>query len=240
MSRVNLSPDDSWISPLDLPAQLQSVVHLWGVCPSWADLADCERCLSPDEVERARRFRVPAAQRQYVVGRSALRRILASCVGKPPSELHFEYSTSGKPLLAAPELHFNVSHSGDFVLIAVAQNRRVGVDLELIHDRPELSQIARSFWAKSEWAALERVPAAGWLQAFYRVWTRKEAVLKACGRGITAGLGRPEVSDALNDREFPACLHAGLDGTQWAIYDLVADPQYAAALAVEAPTTGPA
>jgi 4'-phosphopantetheinyl transferase len=238
VNQLSLWPDIPSITALTPPAALQPVLRLWGVHPSAADLAECERDLSSDELERARRFRVAGAQRQYVVGRSALRRILARFVGKPTTELHFEYTTTGKPLLAFPaasELQFNLSHSGDWILIAVAQNRRVGMDLELIQDRPELRQIARSFWAESEWAALERVSAQQWLQAFYRVWTRKEAVLKASGRGIAAGLGRPEVSAALNDRDLPACLHAGYDGTHWVIHDLAFDSRYAAALAVEAP-----
>lgn len=242
VNQFSLWPDIPSSTALTVPAALQQVVRLWAVPPSGANLAECEQDLSSDELERARRFRVAGAQRQYVVGRSALRRILARFIGKPATELHFKYTATGKPLLAVPaatDLSFNLSHSGDWVVIAVAQNRRVGVDLELIQDRPELRQIARSFWAESEWAALERVPAQRWLHAFYRVWTRKEAVLKACGRGIAGGLGRPEVSAALNDGEPPACLQAGCDGTQWAIYDLVLDPRYAVALAVEEPGPGP-
>jgi len=134
---------------------------------------------------------------------------------------------------AYPDLHFNVSHSGNLALIAVAKGGRIGVDLELLQDRPDLRDIAHRCWATAEWEALQSVPSAQSIAIFYRIWTRKEAVLKACGQGITGGLRSPDVSGALDCPGPEHGLRVSLVGCDWSIYDLAVDPQYAAALAIE-------
>src|SRR5689334_741569 len=134
-------PAGDWLTELEVPPQLQPGLKLWTVR---LDLgpelsAQLEPFLSQDEQARAGRFLVAHARRQYVISRGALRQILARSSQCHPAELHFVYSEKGKPLLDRPasSLQFNLAHSGELALIAVAWGRQVGVDLESSHDCPD-------------------------------------------------------------------------------------------------------
>jgi 4'-phosphopantetheinyl transferase len=232
----SLAPNNLHTRELDPPPSLPPTVRLWCLRLDVPDAAisELQRCLSSDELERARRFRVPEAQRQFIVVRSALRTLLGEFTNLPAAEVRFEYSAIGKPFVpASPDLHFNVSHSGELGLVALARRRQIGVDVELLQDRPELREIARSFWTPSEWEALESVGTPHWCSAFYRMWTRKEAVLKAAGKGIATGLYQPDLSASLHGVGLLAGLQVKFDETEWQLYDLAFHPQYAAAMAIE-------
>lgn len=129
-------------------------------------------------------------RRRAVVARGVLREVLAECVGGAPGDLRLEADPGGKPRLAAgtgPEgLAFNLGHSGDVAVVAVAADREVGVDVELL-PRPGVERLAKRFLHPAELAA---APAAGadrdeWLLA---AWVRKEASAKLDGRGLRRDL----------------------------------------------------
>jgi 4'-phosphopantetheinyl transferase len=139
----------------------------------WVVRLDRPHALPPtaDESERAARFRFPAKQLEYLRSHAALRAILGSS--------NFAVSDKGKPYLPdSPSLKFNLSHSGERALVAVALDVEVGVDVEKIRPMPGWQQIAERFFPPSEAAALEAE--AG----FFPCWTRIEAVLKARGVGL--------------------------------------------------------
>lgn len=196
--------------------------------------------VSPAEESRARRMRSARRRREFLVCRGALRRILAGALGIEPLAVPILQGAHGKPALAPrgglPALGFNVSHSGERFVVAVAAGMEPGVDVERIRPRRSLSGLARRFFSPAEQEELAAAPDP--LGAFYRVWTRKEAVIKADGRGVAVGLDRFDVSA---DEPRPALLHARWDGAaedeaaHWSLFALDAGPGYAAAAAVRRP-----
>ena len=162
-------------------------VHVWR---ARLDLARCDldfisQCLSGDEWTKAHRFRFGIHQDRYAAGRAILRTLLGRYLGCLPEQVEVRETTWGKPCLAAGDgLQFNVSHSEDLLLIAVSR-RPVGIDVEHIRPLEDIEMIAQSVFSRDEietWRELEKEEK---LEAFFRLWTRKEALLKGIGLGIT-------------------------------------------------------
>jgi 4'-phosphopantetheinyl transferase len=191
--------------------------------------------LAPDEMRRARRFHFLEDRHHYIAGRGILRALLGAYLGRPPSELSFGYNAFGKPVLAGePSLRFNLSHSRGLALYAVAWGREVGVDVE--HVRPDFAgeAIARRFFSAPEVAALKAVPIELRVVAFFDCWTRKEAYIKARGKGLAIPLDRFDVAltpgtpaAVLDDRDAPE------EKGRWTLQGLAPGPGFAGALAVE-------
>jgi 4'-phosphopantetheinyl transferase len=221
---------------MDLPAALRPRVEAWLVpLDTTESLAWAEDLLSQEEQTRASRFIVQSAQRRFVQSHAALRCILSQHAGCEPAQLHFGQTDKGKPFLIPQNpdgLQFNLSHSADLALIAVAPGLEIGVDLEHVQERPDLHGIAERFWAPAERDALRQAPPTEQRQIFYRLWTRKEAVLKASGQGITAGLHEPDISAAPLTGSPGTELRVQLAGAHWLLFDLDPGPEYAAALAL--------
>jgi 4'-phosphopantetheinyl transferase len=142
-----------------------------------------------DDGERARagRFRTDDLARTFIAAHTALRRVLGWFTGQDPGRLGFDHTPAGKPSLTDRAAAFNLSHSGTHALIAVATSGRLGVDVE--HDTRDLDpHLAQRLLAPQETAVFARLPPAARPAALLRTWTRKEAVLKAIGLGLPAGM----------------------------------------------------
>lgn len=135
--------------------------------------------LSADEHDRAARLRQPVHRQRFVLAHAFLRRKLGERLGHHPAALRFGHGPEGKPLLAG--LHFNLSHSGDLAVLALSTRHPVGVDIEALQPIDALG-LARAHFAPSEAALIADLDDP--LAAFYRLWARKEAALKAHGLGI--------------------------------------------------------
>jgi 4'-phosphopantetheinyl transferase len=224
-----------------VPVAQDSKVDVW-----WATLdvegsavRELEAHLSEEERERADRALTGDVRRRFVVGRGLLRELLARYAGALPSELHFCYGPHGKPGLdvaqGGHELRFNLSHSGGLVLFAIAAGLEVGIDVELI--RPALARgpIAEQLFAPREVGILRSLPPEEQPAAFFRCWTRKEAVLKAASDRLA--LFPNEIEVTLAPGEPPALLGTGSNDVsecRWLLSDVELGPELAAALAVEA------
>ena len=200
-----------------------------------ADAATIERCrsvLSPTELTRADRFVVEPPRSQFVVARATLRVLLGDALHIDPQALAFEIGQFGKPSLIGHDLQFNVSHSGDVVLVAIGRQAPLGVDVETERPHRDFLRLAQRFFAPGEVARLESVPESERAAAFYRCWTRKEAYLKARGTGITLGLDTFEV--AFLPCETEAVLRTPPDDgpENWNVFAVEAAPGHAAALIV--------
>jgi 4'-phosphopantetheinyl transferase len=163
-------------------------IHVWRAAAD-ADRSRIEalaRTVSPEERERAGRFAFQENRDRFLVRRGMVRALLGWYLAIPPERVEIEPDVRGKPSLAA-SLRFNVSHSGELILVAVALDREVGVDLERIEPSTVDVRIAEHFFSRREAAELRAVPAAQRPNAFFARWTRKEAYLKARGDGL-AGL----------------------------------------------------
>ncbi|MDP9119763.1 MAG: 4'-phosphopantetheinyl transferase superfamily protein [Acidobacteriota bacterium] len=183
---------------LDFPAPLE--VHIWSVRldPPAEQVERLGQCLAPDEWARAQRFRFDRHRRQYVVGRGALRTLLAAYRGTRPDLVRFTYGPRGKPFLdgeAGPEaLFFNLSNSDELALVGFACGGEIGVDVEFLKPMPDLEQISERFFSLSEREVLRNLPADQKHEAFFNCWTRKEAYLKAVGEGLAAPLDSFDVT----------------------------------------------
>jgi 4'-phosphopantetheinyl transferase len=190
--------------------------------------------LSADESKRAARFHFPADRDHYIAAHTRLRDILTRYIHCSADELAFSTNPHGKPWLRSRELEFNLSHSGDFALVAVAGNRRVGIDLERIRPGISAHVIARQYFSKAEVEELENLQMDQREAAFFTCWTRKEAFIKARGLGLSLPLESFDVSLTPNE---PAILRAvrpdAEEAARWSLHSLDIDPSYAAALAVE-------
>lgn len=206
---------------------------VWLLDVDLASLDQLGPLLAPDEQDRASRFRFPEHRDRFIAARGALRFVLGSLTQTDPSRLAFDYGPHGKPALRhnPANLHFNLSHSGNLALISVTQAGALGVDIEKIDDRRAKPEIARRFFAPQEIAQLEALPGDAYTNAFFHCWTRKEAVLKAAGIGISGGLSSFAVPVDPTSTNFevasPACSGATLK--------LALHLGYAAAVAVLAP-----
>jgi len=191
--------------------------------------------LSPDERVRAARYRFDADRRRFAWTRGILRTLLASYVGGPPDQIHFGAAAKGKLHLTPRDgLRFNVSHSHEWALIALTRDREVGVDVEHHRSlRHDLFAIATRFFAPAEVAALRALDAAEQEPAFYRVWSRKEAYIKATGEGVSAGLDTFEVSIGTEPAVTLRVPGNPAEETRWMMRSLDIGPDYGAAVAFE-------
>ncbi len=230
-----------WLPPPPLLGLSPGEVHVWRIElePSGEALEGFARTLAEEESRRAARFVFERDRRRFIAARGSLRRILGRYLDVLPEEVVFGYGPHGKPFLSgslAEErgLRFNLSHSGEMALCALALHREVGIDLEFMHPVPDLQSIARSFFAPGENARLLSLPEERRPAAFFNCWTRKEAYLKALGDGLARPLGRFEVTLL---PEEPVRLLSVTDDPRevqrWRMESFAPAPGYVAALIVE-------
>ena len=148
--------------------------------------------LSPDEQRRLAAYRSRESAERYVVTRALVRVVLAERLGTSPSMVAIRHNERGKPLLD-DGLHFNVSHSGDLILLAVSGDRAVGVDVERRRDVERVGALVQRWLSAEERDQVARIAGSGLTvsEAFLRVWSLKEARLKALGVGIAGAAGAP-------------------------------------------------
>jgi 4'-phosphopantetheinyl transferase len=157
--------------------------HVWRIPLDDLDANAFLAGLSPEEA--ARNFLRPGLKERFVCAHGALRRILARYAGLAPAAIRYRLGPKGKPHLeCGPRLEFNLSHSGGLALAAVACSREVGVDVECVRPIPELLDIARRMFPRSDAEALVALAPPEREAAFFRCWTRLEARLKATGGGL--------------------------------------------------------
>jgi 4'-phosphopantetheinyl transferase len=152
--------------------------------------------LSPAEKERADRLRVPVKRREFTIARAILRSCLGAAAGVEPGAIVFTFGDHGKPRLASPatEFGFNISHSRGAVALALVRGREVGIDIEKVRTDIKAEALAARFFSQRENDLLSRISGTEMLTAFFDCWTRKEAVLKAIGAGLSLSLASFDVS----------------------------------------------
>ena len=195
------------------------VVHVWHA--RLAAGGPSQALLSADEQARAARLVRSDVRARFEAGRGALRRILASYLGCAPADVPLSVGASGKPALTpGHSLMFNASHTADHLVVAVA-SRPVGIDLETLDARISAGAIAARYFSPDEAAAIDTAAPSGQaLAAFIGVWTRKEAVLKALGAGLTLPLRSFSVSVPPEPARIMSADDARLAPGQWALADL--------------------
>lgn len=189
--------------------------------------------LSASERAKAGRFRFLADRRRYVLGRAGARRVLGEELGVRPKALRFGEGRYGKPsvVVGGRRVEFNVAHSGEVVLVAVAK-RAVGVDVEHVDPDRDLETLASACLTRREASLWRRMEPSRRAAGLYRLWVRKEALAKAAGRGLSAGLSSLDVrSSGRAAARCPLADHRGKRRT-YHVRDLRVPSGYAAALAL--------
>jgi 4'-phosphopantetheinyl transferase len=198
------------------------------VAPMWQHV-------SAGELERAGRLHSESDRQRFVFARGFVRQVLGGALHADPAALVFDIGKGGKPALggvrAQSGLAFNLSHSGDWVVIAVARGMHVGIDIEQIRPAFRAGDIAGRYFSAAENAALTAVPEAQRVRAFFDGWTRKEAYVKARGAGIQLGLDTFSVSLA---PDAPVAFLSGVE-PQWTLIAFDLDPQTPGALVHDCP-----
>jgi len=186
-------------------------------------------CLTEAERARTDRLLSQTTKRRTTASRGALRRILSLYLGQEPSSIPLAFGPHGKPHLDAPSpLRFNVSHTGNLFICAVTSGREVGVDVERIRTGRDEMKIAERFFSTDEFRALEALPHKERTDAFYRLWARKEAVIKGDGRGFAL----PSDSFTVSGSEGSIVVRLA-DGESWRVADMEVFEGCCAAVAVE-------
>jgi 4'-phosphopantetheinyl transferase len=189
------------ISPLTWPLSpfpgtiAPDEVHLWvwALSPAPPDLSAHREILDRQEQERMQRFHFAPDRERYAVAHANLRRILGAYLNLAPEKISFRNNQFGKPeLLGETSLKFNLSHSKSIAVLAVDQAQPVGVDVEDV--KPIEAGVADRSFSPAELSDLGGLQGDAWLAGFYRCWTRKEAILKAEGVGLSRALDSFDVS----------------------------------------------
>jgi len=191
--------------------------------------------LEVGELNRAGRFHFEQHRRHFIVARGFLRSVVAQYLGSQPEALRFEYGAYGKPALAPGHtLRFNLSHSNAVALLAVALDAAIGVDVEHIRADFATEDIARRYFSRAEVEVFNSLQPEERVAAFFRCWTRKEAYIKAIGKGFSQALDAFDVT--LAPGTAPALLRAEEDdASRWFLTDVEVGEGYAGALMVERP-----
>jgi 4'-phosphopantetheinyl transferase len=192
----------------DTAILLPNTIDIWtiGLQTSDSCLASYRNMLTQRERDRADRLRFDRDRHRYTVGRGAMRTVLSRYLNIEPASVLLTYGGHGKPALAkrttvlgadSGDIQFNLSHSHDTAMLAVNAAHPVGIDIERVRDNVDHAGLADRFFSKREVQLIRELPPAQHLQAFFVVWTRKEAWLKAHGKGISVSLSSFDVSAQL-------------------------------------------
>jgi 4'-phosphopantetheinyl transferase len=177
------------------------VVQLWhaSLAVSESDIDRLSGMLTAEELQRANRFRVEDAKNRFIAARSALRILLGRASETHPRKVAFAFGANGKPRLAEGGPCFNASDSGDVVAIGLAQEE-LGIDIEIKRPMARRIRLARRICTARELEQFESLPAAEREIEILRLWTCKEAALKAVGTGLRGGLRNVEFELPAHDR----------------------------------------
>lgn len=228
--------------------QSKDAVHVWKVLLNVGEqaLPHLTSLLSTDELLRADRFTFPEGRRRYIATRGSLRKILGRCLAADPVTIAFGTGSHGKPFLLAAdadktsdarrhELRFNVSHTDDLAVIAVAWGREVGIDIEKLDREVDMEGLARRFFSPAEALAVLNADKAMRKQMFFRIWTTKEAYIKARGEGLSLPLDQFDVvTDLSRPPGLVATRHDPEDAQRWQFAAVEIENDCACTLAAEA------
>lgn len=205
-------------------------VHVWHLdVPSWSPrVPSLRQLLAPDERARAARFKFGKDADRLIIARGVLRLLIGKFLHLPPERVAFAYSATGKPSVEG--LEFNVSHSGAVILIAT-HRYSVGVDVECVDRTIDVADMARLCFTARERALLLNSVSPS--EEFFRLWTRKEAWVKAVGSGLLFPLRDVDVVDAFAPQVTPnSVLDCALPSR---IIDLPLEGDCAGACAISGP-----
>lgn len=196
-----------------------------------SDVRELAALLDQDERSRAERFVRAEDRTRFIVSHGVLRKLLAERLELPAAGISFEARHHGKPFVPNSDWHFSLSHSGDYMLCAFTRHLQLGVDVEQMRLMPDYAAIAERYFADEERRQLRELPEEHRRQGFFRIWTLKEAYLKATGEGLSFPLSGFDVS--LNPVGLLRVAGRPDEEKKWGMATFSPHPDYQAAIAVE-------
>jgi 4'-phosphopantetheinyl transferase len=230
----DVAPADLWIEGHD--------VHVWRILPvvSPDKLSGFLRLLQPDELRRFDSFYRDENRFEYLWAHGALRTILSRYLRILPAQIQFATNYYGRPYVANPTVEspvfFSLSHTEGLAMLAVSRMEAVGLDVERCREMADLDAIVANHFSGNELLKISSLNSLERQQCFFRCWTRKEAVVKATGFGLSLNLNQMEVT-LLTDEpaKVVRCHWEARSSSQWALKELEPAWGYVGAVALEAP-----
>lgn len=184
----------AYVSNGVLPLPKSGEVQVWSarLVSTGNGLGAYHGMLSADERKKSASFIQERDRNRFIIARGILRELLGDYLGILPEQVRFSYGAYGKPRthasLVGSGLQFNLSHADNAVVYAFSSRAQVGIDIEPLHQNLAWWELAPIVFSRREQAELAKIPEAEKAQAFLRGWTRKEAVVKGCGAGLSLDL----------------------------------------------------
>lgn len=199
-------------------------LHIWQVNLADWDAAQLIHLLNATEKKRALRYHFKKHQSRFIIARANLKKILSYYLNVVPQNIHFKYTAHQKPFLPTKTLQFNLSHADELMLCALTHTQAVGIDIEKMREIDFLS-IAERFFNPAEITYLTSLPPKEQLAGFFKIWSAKEAVTKALGKGLSLTFA----SFSVNIAQKNSVLQ--LENETWFILQLDCNDHYQAAVA---------
>lgn len=188
--------------------------------------------LNEEEILHLKKYHFEKDRQQFVGGRSVLRQLLSRYLKVAPQKIPLRKTRSGKLFVDSLRyrIRFNLSHSGSKILIGLNQKNRIGIDLEQLNPIQDVRAVVENLFSDNE---QKMVRTNENNQSFYKLWTRKEALVKASGSGLVDGVAALEVSAHINDvvMNIPAVNKLGLGPFRCTTFGIGED--YLASVAVD-------
>lgn len=209
----------------------------------WADFDEDSLYELLGETERSRAGRITdtSARTRFVLARGLLRQVIGRELNVAPDALRFDHSSTGRPRVRAPskgmDLRFSVSHADAWGLLGITRGQAIGVDVERLRSDLPVHRLAERFFTRRESTRLRHSPKDRRIEDFIRMWTAKEALIKAHGETVPQALRRYEL-DVQQDDETVALsrIDGNEDSSQrWQLATRYLDARYVATVALESP-----
>jgi len=232
---MNNSWNNAWQKTPDTLSLSKDHIDVW-LChlkQLSGDIDNFYSILSVDERERADKLKVEDKKQQYIITRGTLRQRLGLLTNIEPEDFVFDYLEHGKPVLINDDrfanITFNVSHSHDLALIAIAQKQNIGIDIEKINRESNHQALMTRFFSEAEQTEFQNIPEPNEAEAFCACWTRKEAFIKAVGAGVSYGLDKFDVAVDPENKTPEVNLHKPSE-QRWSAINLPINDEYMACL----------
>lgn len=225
--------DNKWIESYEVEKPGDEYIYLWLLKYDFDDnnflyLLDL---MTYDEVTRANKFVFKSDKISFIISRCLLRVLIARLAKLTPYQVKLKYNSYGKPYLDDPgsKLKFNLSHSNEFCIVAINNLSDVGIDIEWMNKNIDINEIAADHFSNNEVEKLNGFIEEDRILAFYKIWTRKEAFIKAVGRGLSIPLKSFDVS--LDDNTGSITVYDSNDfDNKVNLYNININDEYSSAL----------
>lgn len=228
---------DKWKRTFVPPSLKDGEIDLWSVDldRDSASISSLFELLSDDEKSRANKYVFAKDRTHFIACRATLRKILGGYLGVNPQKIRFLTGRYGKPFLAPQDcdLRFNVSHSQGLGVVAVSQNREIGVDIEYINRDFDVLGVAPNVFSAAEFSQMRLLSTIDMAAKFFAGWTRKEAFLKAMGDGLSSSDELQSVVSLISDEDVVYRSIEGGKVTDWSLTSFEIRENFKASLVVE-------